>query len=207
MKFTAATNIIAASSILFACVAMPTRAQEKQERTFTTTIEVSIRSTVTDGTSNTIVMGDMTIKVDNTGAFTGDITPAKDALGNQLPGVIYRGSDMYADPSAPPSLTVRGQLSGRMIAFIVSITDGTSNLLPQVEQIPSIIGTGMTTADLTNADSGPMPGFMAGTASTHSIAADQSVRVVNSSTSTASWAASSGGITVEMMDGSVRFIR
>ena len=211
MKRTRTTNVIAASAILFACVGWPAHAQEKKERTITTTIEVSIRSTFIDGTSNTVILGSMAMKVDDTGAFTGDITPAKDALGNQLPGIVFRGSDLYADPSAPQSLNVRGQLTGSMIAFTVSVSDGTSNtmpfLLPYLEQLPTIIGTGMTTADLTKADSGPMPGIMAGTASVHTVQSDGSVRFVSNSTSTATWAASSHGMSIGLGDGSVRGIR
>jgi hypothetical protein len=77
----------------------------------TTLIEVNIRSNsnIQDGTSNTVVVETMTLNVDSSGAFAGNIMPAIDNSGNLLPAIVFRGSEFYPDSSAPSSLNVSDQ--------------------------------------------------------------------------------------------------
>jgi prepilin-type processing-associated H-X9-DG protein len=195
--------------MLLAAVVGPAGAQEKKERTLTTLIEVTIRAgNIVDGTSNTVVVGTMTMKVDTSDGFTGDITPAKDSNGNLLPALVFRGSDLYPDLGAPQSLKVSGQINGRMLAFAVSMPDGTSNILPFVESLPTIFGIGTSTSDLSKADSGPVTGVMAGSASAHRIEQSGAVGTrAGGEVLSGDWAASSAGVNFTFADGSVRFVK
>src|SRR5579864_3898501 len=132
-----------------AAIAWPVNAQEKKERTLTTTFEVTVRGTITsniqDGTSNTLmVAGVATMNVDNTGAFSGQITSGKDADGNDIGAVVFRGPNLERDPDAPKSLALSGQVNGHMMSLTIKFPDGYM-----------IFGAGASTDDLGSMASGP----------------------------------------------------
>lgn len=197
MKRNQALIIIAG---LCAALAAPLSAQTKPAKTLTTVFEATARGIgqgITDGTSNTlIVAGVATMNVDSAGAFTGQITPAKDANGNDLGAVVFHRRSLHPVAGAPKTLSFSGQINGRQMSLMIRFSDGYM-----------ISGSGASTDDLGSMQDGPITGAIAGTATAHFVDGTSNTIMFGEDTVIGDWAASSGGIRFAMTDGSVRFIK
>jgi len=85
--------------------------------------------------------GMLTLNVDASGGFTGDLTKGKDRFGHDLPGVLFRGYNLHPDPTAADSYKVYGQITGRSISILFDLGNG-----------QYIIGSGASKSDIRASD-------------------------------------------------------
>jgi hypothetical protein len=71
------------------------------------------------------VIGMLTLQIEKSGRFTGEITPSLTETDEEKDAVIFRGTDLSPDPTASTRLDVVGQLRGVAINMIIYLGDGT----------------------------------------------------------------------------------
>ena len=85
--------------------------------------------------------GMLTLYVDSSGGFTGELTKGKDRFGHDLPGVLFRGYNLHPDPTAADSYKVYGQITGRSVSIFFDLGNG-----------QFIIGSGVSKSDIRASD-------------------------------------------------------
>lgn len=91
------------------------------------------------------LVGMLTLNVDPSGSFTGVLTTGKDKDGNDLPAILFHGPNLPPDPSSANSYNVYGQITGRSVSILFDLGNN-----------KYIIGSGVSKADLSAADTGDL---------------------------------------------------
>ncbi|HYL75299.1 MAG TPA: hypothetical protein VEU96_13895, partial [Bryobacteraceae bacterium] len=59
----------------------------------------------------------LTLNVDASGSFSGELTKGQDRFGHDIPGVLFRGYNLHPDPTSAASYKVYGQITRRSVGI------------------------------------------------------------------------------------------